>query len=357
MAEARVFDEDSAWALVRDLVADPGLQPEPGWFDLSNWPILDIYIADAVPDGAVTAPMLEAALGIQRSVYRLAAFVKYNEANGQLLTDKDREEFLIRFVVKAGSSDIKAYLKDGLLELIKQSVNKMTGRELATVIVLLGGMAAGYLGWVHYLNTNLEVKKLELEGHRSELATKEKEALADVAKDAIALARQRMADLEKLANESIIGKKTKETASEIQDHVARGVDAVGGARVSGLEISGAAANIVRKNPRRKKSIITIEQEYIVVKIDRTDQQIVRVVLEDPDTGEQISVPFSDPLVQEQHLKLVGLAAGMRRMVRAKISVQKFGDEVRGQELVQVSEPESDTNSLADGSIRPADGGD
>lgn len=351
MVDLVVRDDSSAWEMVKLLQSGVDTDIPRSSFDFSNWPSIHVYFPKSDPPGSITAPMLESSLEIQRNIYRLAAFLKYGEANGQKLTDKDRIDFQLRFVIVPGSTDWTAKMGEVAQELFSQMADKMSGKQIATVLVVLGLGAASTYSWTAYLDQQLNIRKSELQAEQSKVAAQQQQQLVDLVGDSLSLARQNMAALREIAKTSPEADFALGTSEKIQQETVRGIAESGDAEVAGIRVPPETSEVLRKSKRRSRSVQTLQKNFRVLKIDRTDEIVVKVVLEDVDTLEQISLPFSDRIVQAEYLELVALAAANRGLINATIRVTQIGDDVRGQELTRVTQAEDDAEEIENGSLR------
>ena len=102
--------------------------------DFQSWPKLEINIKGDRYDSTLTAAMMKALIEFQVHLNRVYGTILYNK-DGRSIKDDEREAIEILFKIEKGSSNLIADLSGFFSELGKNAVEKLTGKQIVTIVL------------------------------------------------------------------------------------------------------------------------------------------------------------------------------------------------------------------------------
>lgn len=157
MTALQVMNEDQAFEFIAKL--------EDNYFDnkvveisFDNWPVFEIRVAGDKYNSTLTSGMMKALIEFQSLLNRIYAEVVYQDSP-KVLTRSEREALQIVYKIEKGSSNILIDASQFFTEMAKGAMEKMTGRQAATIIL---GAAALFAGHSFY-DTKLKAEQKTLE--------------------------------------------------------------------------------------------------------------------------------------------------------------------------------------------------
>ena len=107
------------------------LQEHPEWFNC--------HIRYKKYDQSINGPAAKLICSYQDMLYKMAAFLKYGNADARHLSKKERESLEIVFEVKKGSSDLWAKIYKQIREILEMIPEKHRAAVLIVAIIVIGG--------------------------------------------------------------------------------------------------------------------------------------------------------------------------------------------------------------------------
>lgn len=159
-----IKDEDTAWDYIKSALSG-SFEDEIIELDFSSWPVFKLNVKGDRYHSTITAPMMRSLLELQTLLNRLYAEVAYGKS-AKALTNEERKEIELVFTVHEGSSDIVADLSGFFTELGKSAMDKLTGRQIAILVIGAAAILGGSSVYDSYLDYSLEAQK---EANRSSL--------------------------------------------------------------------------------------------------------------------------------------------------------------------------------------------
>ena len=126
--------------------------------EFSGWPQFHINVKGAKYDSTLTAALMRSLLELQTHLNRVYAEVVYGKS-ARSLTDEERKSLEIIYKVESGSSNVVADLSGFFTELGKNAVDKMTGKQVVTVVLGAAVIWAGASSYSSYLSSGQKSKE------------------------------------------------------------------------------------------------------------------------------------------------------------------------------------------------------
>jgi len=132
-----------------------------------------------------------------------------------------------------------------------------------------------------------------------------------------------------------------DTAEAINSGRLRAASGVDETEIGGIHISGDQARELRASLRRKSSKRTVTQDMRVVDVNTADPASTTIILEDPITGDQVKVTYSDRLVQDSQRGIVHSALQERTPASFTLKVTEIEGDIISTEIVAVKPAENE----------------
>ncbi|MCM0083940.1 hypothetical protein L4X63_20365 [Geomonas sp. Red32] len=306
-AEWVIRNEDDAWALLKEACSVKELSAFDIKFD--NWPVLDIKLVGDQFSSNLSTKMMEAFIELQKNINRTYARLYYNYSTARGITNEDKEQIELFVQVSPGSSEYKINLQKIVEKFVKGVAGKMTGKQ-ATIIIVSGAlMWTSHSAFKAYLESQKEMKGIEMRQLAGDQETQRMKIFADAMKHEPQVAFTK-ADAEEVYNKVL---KAASTAKTLQ--------------MSGTKIKGQEAQKLARATRSVSEEVNLSGEYRVVKIDNSKSDHFEVKVNDGMEG-MFTARLDDSLIisQDEVWKILEAALRSREPVRLMIE----GVKVRGE---------------------------
>ncbi|WP_273727463.1 hypothetical protein [Brucella gallinifaecis] len=300
--------------------------------EFGDWFKLTVYLPSPPKDSAITPPYMEAFLEIQKQIYQLAALSKSGVANAAFISEDERRELDIAVVVHGGSSEFLANIQDALLKSIPQAVSKMSGRQLAAVILGIALLTATYWGTSAFLEMQKEVKLAELKSadHRATI-----EALSYSNKEQVAVFKE---VIQVMKNSGPIGEKAADLSLSSQGSLLKAASKTDNSVINDVRIEQNEAKSLRASPRSRAETYFIIKNVRVVDVNTDDPMSMVVSFKEVEGDEEYKIKFADKLLEVSQREQVFDALGKRDSLWVEMRIKSVDGEIRNVELKRVIPP-------------------
>ncbi|MCK4620678.1 MAG: hypothetical protein KAT62_00545 [Desulfuromonadales bacterium] len=177
--ELTIGSEDDAWKIIKDTMAGT-IELDHFDFTFDNWPVLEIKLKGEQFQSSMTTKVMESFIELQRDIYRAYAKLRYNIPNANLLSAEERQSLEIIVKVSEGSSELEVSLTKAIVTFAKEAANKMESKHIVAVVLGAGLLWTGNAAWNNYLDTQVEIKQLEIQAFSDEEETKRMKVLKEI---------------------------------------------------------------------------------------------------------------------------------------------------------------------------------
>ena len=154
-----IGNENSAWVYIKEAL-EGKYDNEVVELNFENWPLFHINIKGDRYNSTMTTSLMRSLVELQGHLNRVYAEVVYGKSAKSLNAD-ERAALEIVFKVEQGSSNVVADLSGFFVELGKNAMEKMTGKQVVAVVLgaaALWGTASTYTGYLQGQQKSQEEK-------------------------------------------------------------------------------------------------------------------------------------------------------------------------------------------------------
>lgn len=320
IATLDILTESDAWLLLEKTLADDiPIDAEVFRLRIGSWPVLHLKLDGENFQSSISTKMMVAFLELQKNIYRAYAKMKYDIANGRLLTNEDKAALELMIQVSQGSSEFWAYLEDLGKKLVEGAIIKMEGRHY----VILG--IAAILSWSSssvingYIASQAEQKKIESQISLSQEETRRLMIMREASKQV-----------------SYVGTNVDMT-EEVINKIFKGA-----ATAESITIGGHAFNKeqVGELIRAERSISTevrLDGEYRILKVDSSNIDFFRVELRD-EIGRKFWAVLQDATVtKEKNKEYLQEAEWSKKPINLVINGKEVKGEITTASIIDVKD--------------------
>lgn len=259
MAEKETVTEEEIAALLQRALKDESMQ----WRDievvLERWPRLTIVLRGAPYAGTITTETARALVALQDAVDR--AYLRFVRPGGRL-SAAERARLTLVARVDNGSTLLTVDLSGALQTFGQQLAGKMTTAEVITTVLALGFMATAGFVIKNYLHDKITAD--------AAVRTRVAELDAQKASRAAELEAQVRQSAEETRRAAILANAVQArpalAKSEADFDVARDALLQSAANadtmaLAGIELTGAQADVLRRNPRERARDVQLNNSY------------------------------------------------------------------------------------------------
>jgi hypothetical protein len=315
----QIRSEEEAWALLEQLATnddfDANILPV-----IKQWAKVEYTFWIDGQNAVLTAPVMRAMLDLQDGINRAFIFINEGTTNLRSLSEEERKSYEAVFKIKRGSSKIDVDLQELCKEFGKQALEKMTGKQIATVIVAFALLFGGNSYWKAWLEHQKDLTVAEANNDQiKELLTAQKYAdEADLKKFELMNATIQAA----LGNRALI-----EASDEGRKGALKAAARVDGMKVAGATISPEIAKPMARSARTTSEQDTVTNQYDVIRVDTEIDDGFRVRLRDTHTGEEFFASVRERMLSLKDRDLIQQGEWKKKPIEARLLVTRRRGEI------------------------------
>lgn len=268
-------------------------------------------------------------LAYQAAFYRCVALVLKDDDRITRLTDEEMSQFELVFSLRRGSTDLKAPGEDVLKALGEKVIDKMDGKHLALVVVLIAAMFFGSEGFSKYLDVAAATKTEEIQ-------SKKDTELHDILKELIKSDQKKTEILNKALDLSDKAVAVVGHSNEAYDSIVRHASEADEIVVQGVALDKKSVSSLNKITRRSSKNVTLKSRYIIDSVDTTDPAGFVVKLHEVGTDIVIKASLSDAVALEKFRKIMQTAEWQKKPIRVHMSARQVGDDIINAKILNVT---------------------
>ncbi|MER8491706.1 hypothetical protein NKH53_26170 [Mesorhizobium australicum] len=346
----RIETEDDAWRVLDDLLGNRINADEVTLdFGGAEWAKFHLNFKGEIFQQTVTASMMRGMVEYQTAFYRTAALLIRDDPRTNRLTDQEKDDFELVFKVKEGSSDLNAEAAEQLKGVLGKCVDKMSGKQVLTAVIVVALLFFGSPQIANYLNNDVEKTRIETafkeESARIDASLKEKQidsterlgALQTI-KELVAENKRKTDLLEKAYKDSETARRIGDLNREAVDEILRNSGKADEVTIQGTTLQQNLIREITRSQRSRSKDVIIKDQFLVVGVESEDDTNFTVRLERVTTGEVIVATLEDPLLSAKHHKAIQQAEWRRRAVTVHIAARLVGDTYRDAKILRAYTP-------------------
>jgi hypothetical protein len=326
-----IRSEEDAWHALQAAVRDDEEVSSYGDFRFDGFPNIELYLN--VGQASLTTPVMEIFVEYQKAVWRSFALIKYNDADISRLTDLERRTLTFEVFVLPGSTDLKASLAKAIDNISKEICQKMTGKQVAYVVLGLGLIYGATVVAQEYFQNKLEIRKAELN-------SKEKQDWLSSQKFLIEEDAKKFEALERAFQGSETLRDLDELASVPRQSVLTNVPGGTQMRFQGVEVSGDVANELGRNPRNEARAFVIHGAFSILRVDAQTIDGFRVRLRHEETGEEFTASLKDEAGHYALKEEIKKHFFDKKSIRLAVSVSRRAGKITSASIDSLGKEES-----------------
>lgn len=350
VAVVRIETEADAWRVLSQILSDQINADEVVLdFGKATWAKVHLNFKGQIFHQTVTASMMRGMVEFQSAFNRTAALLIKNDARTNRLTDQEKDDFELVFKVEEGSSELNADAADQLKSVLGKCVDKMSGKQALTAVIVVALLFFGSPLVANYLNNDVEktrietafkeeTARIEAETKRQEIASTERRDTLQVIKDLVNDNKRKTDLLEKAYRESDAAKRVGELSRDAVDEILRNSSKADEVTIQGVTLQQNLIREITRSQRSSSKDVTIKDRFLVVDVESEDDYSFVVHLERLSTGEVIVATLKDPLLSAKHHKAIQQAQWKRRAVMVHISARQVGDSYKDAKILRAFTP-------------------
>ncbi|WP_173362963.1 hypothetical protein [Azorhizobium caulinodans] len=339
----RLDSEQAAWNALNALL-DKTIDAKNVILDLDDmsWAGLRLIYKGNSFDGTIPTSVMKSLVEFQNDFYRTAALILKDDDRVTRLTDQEKEDLELIFTLKKGSSDFWAFAEKQIKGIGEKAIDKMTGRQILIGFIVAILVYFTQAGVTAYINSQLEMKKIELQEKQIESNGKEKKDLYEFLEKVINDRRTESTTLKKAERKSPIAAKIYEHSNHAMSEIIKNSTSVDELNIQGAVFDSSSISILTRSTRSKSSKIVIKKQFYVRGVDTEQTSAFQVRLESVDGEDRFTAILEDPLVGAKYQKAIERAEWSQKPVVVHVNARRVGEEIRDAKIVRAHTPRSRT---------------
>jgi hypothetical protein len=346
----RIDNEDDAWRVLGDILNDK-INADNVVLDFgdADWAKVHLNFKGKIFHQTVTASMMRGMVEYQAAFYRIAALLIKDDARTNRLTDQEKDDFELIFKVEEGSSELNAEAAEQLKGVLGKCVDKMSGKQVLTAVIVVALLFFGSPLVANYLNNDVEktrietafkeeTARIESETKRQGIASTERRDTLQVIKDLVQENKRKTDLLEHAYKESAVARRAGELNREAVDEILRNSSKADEITIQGVTLKQNLIREITRSQRSSSKDVIIRDQFLVVGVESEDDYSFVVRLERVSTREVIVATLEDPLLSAKHHKAIQQAEWRRRAVMVHISARQVGDSYKDAKILRAFTP-------------------
>lgn len=320
IATLDILTESDAWLLLEKTLADDiPIDAEVFRLRIGSWPVLHLKLDGENFQSSISTKMMVAFLELQKNIYRAYAKMKYDIANGRLLTNEDKAALELMIQVNQGSSEFWAYLEDLGKKLVEGAIVKMEAKHyvilsIATILTIGGTVAIN-----KYIVEQTERKQIEAQISLSKEETRRLEIMREASRQ-VPYVGTNIDMTEEVVNKIFKGAATAESIT------------IGGHTFNKEQVG----QLIRAE-RSISTEVRLDGEYRILKVDSSNIDFFRVELRD-DTGRKFWAELKDYTVtKEKNKELLQEAEWNKKPINLVINGKEVKGEITSASIIDVKD--------------------
>jgi len=310
MEPVSIQTEDEAWALLEYLQSTEFTDDSKLPF-ITKWPRFEFKFWIEGKQLVLTQPVMQAMNEYQTSVNRAFMLVIENTPGLRGLSEEERKEFEIVFLVKKGSTGLSFDAQALIEKFMEKALGKLTGKQITIIVLAFALLFTGYQSWDTYLEAQKEEAKAEASSKQvkdildaQKFATEAEFKRMQILADALSLTQGNQA----LLGASEDGKKAVvKAAARVQD-----------TQIGNNRLPPDVARRMARAASSAPDVKVVTARYEVLRVDTDVPDGFRVRLKNTETGVAVFASVRDALVSTDDKALITRGEWEKKPIVARV---------------------------------------
>jgi len=308
--ELKINSEEDAFELLKKALSDE--IPDDFKITFDNWPKITIELEGDGYNSTLTPSIMTSLLELQQGLNRTYAKLALDK-NTRHLSDDERRALEFKAKVEDGCTHITVDLEKQFGVLLDKITNKMTGKELAIVILGSAITWASTVAYKTYVESAAAGKALEQSTIEKIKLSEQETARMKIFADAM---------LNRPALESI-----QKDAKQTNLSMLKGISDAQSIEINGVSINKDDAKRLSSNAKAESAEIQINGNYHVLQVNTTQPDEIKIRLLHLDSNREFIAKFKDSSLDKRQIAELQAAEWSRPKSKVYLSVN--ANELRG----------------------------
>lgn len=339
----RLDSEQAAWNALNALL-DKTIDAKNVILNLDDmsWAGLRLIYKGSSFNATIPTSVMKSLVEFQNDFYRTAALILKDDDRVTRLTDKEKEDLELIFTVDKGSSDFWAFAGKQIKGIGEKAIDKMTGRQILIGFIFAILVYFTHAGVTLYMNSQLEMKRIEIQEKQIESNEKEKKDLYDFLEKIMNDRKDERATLKRAESNSSIAATVHDHSNHAMSEIIKNATSAEELNIQGSIFDSSSIASLTRSTRSKSSKVVIKKQFYVRGVDSEQTTAFQVRLESVDGEDRFTAILEDPLVGAKYQKAIERAEWSQKPVMIHVNARMVGEEIRDAKIVKAHTPRSRT---------------
>jgi hypothetical protein len=334
-----IHSEQDAWNTLSGLI-NGKIKAGETVFDFGDldWAKICFNFKGKPFEQTVTASMMKGLVEYQTAFYRAAALILKGDSRISLLTNKEKDELELIFLVEKGSSDIQSEVAEQAGSFISKAIDKMTDKQTMICILVLLVLYFGSGAISNYFEHEIEKTRIESALKDKELENTDRKELYQIIEKVMENDKEKTRLLNKAYEKSESARSVGDYNRDAVNEIIRNSGKAEQITIQNVTLDSKVIKEVTKSTRSSSKDITIKDTFRVIGVDSDDIDSFTVKLERVSDGTTIVATLDDPLVSDRHQNAVKSAEWSKREVMVHLKARQVGEQIKDARITRAYLP-------------------
>ncbi|MCB1540152.1 MAG: hypothetical protein KDJ25_04650 [Rhodoblastus sp.] len=326
-----ITSEEIAWATLQKVIhRQIDTENTTLSFEKADWARFSVKFRGGKFDQSLTPSTMRGFIEFQNALYHTVGVIVRDDPAINKFTDLERERYELVFTVRSGSSDVEAEGKGSLIDLGKEALKKMSGRQTMILLLVTALLYFGKEGVSTYLTSIAEEKRIAATSERDQ-------ALIALSKEITASDQRKIEIMHEALRASQRARDVNEFKSQANDAILRNSSQADEVVLQGKNLDRQVVSSINRSTRRKAEERFIDGIYLVVGVDTSDPEVIRVKLQERDNDDSVvTAELDDLMIQQQFSGVIQRAEWQRKPIKVRMSARFVGNDIQYAKILKAS---------------------
>lgn len=315
-----ISSEDEAFNLLGRLMNNE-ISLSGSAVEFQGWPKMSIRLQGDEFKSSLTPNVMKAFIELQSNIYKSYALTRYNSPNVRHLSQEERKALEIIVTVSEGSSILDVNLQGILEKMAIDMVGKMEPEYVVTTVLGIALLWAGSAVVRHYFDKRTEVRQAEIK-------SEEQRAMIEQLKFSSEQETERTKLITDLAAKNAQVANVAALADDSRAELLKRASSASTFELQGVELSGAVANELSKNARRKSEEIRLDGQYRILSVDSSNPDEFKVKLRCLRSKAEFVAKVQDKSLDGKHIEALKDGEWKRSPVTLQINAKDLDGQIK-----------------------------
>ena len=312
-----IKNEEDAFKALKSIVS-PTKEFTFSTVEFDGWPKLTITLRGDEFQQSISPSVMKGFIGLQHGIYKSYASIKYGDPNKRLSTE-EKDTLEIQVKIEPGSSILGIDFAKTVTDIMTKVGDKMTPKDVTKLVLILALTYAGTTSTKAFLSERKDVRIAEIS------AKEKKDTLAQVG-DLSKIEKEKMEIISTLASDNAAASNINNQAYDAKIDLLKAMSKADSADFDDVTISKDLGAILTKNARRKSDVVRIDSDYLIKKIDWSNDKEFKVKIYNLTGGYFLDAIVQDDSIDEKVKKAIRIVEWSRTPVHLKVNAKKYDEK-------------------------------